>query len=121
MSEGGDLAGRTVLVLEDEPIIGFELEDMLADQGAEPVFCGSLDAARERLARARPDCAILDVNIHGEQSYPLAVELAGRGIPFIFATGYGASLHPPEFADVPTVSKPYKLPEILKAFAALKL
>lgn len=120
MSERSILAGRTVLVLEDEPIIGFELEDMLAEEGAEPIFCGSLAVARARLDQGRPDCAILDVNVHGEQSYPLAGEIAARGIPFIFATGYGASLHPPEFVAVPTVSKPYRLSEVIKAFAALE-
>ncbi len=113
------LAGRTVLVLEDEPIIGFELEDMLADDGAEPFLCGSLDCARKLLAETQPDCAILDVNIHGEQSYPLAGELVERGIPFVFATGYGAALHPPQFAAVPTVSKPYRLATVLEAFATL--
>ncbi len=111
--------GRTVLLLEDEPIIAFALEDMLIDCGAIPLFCGSLEAASTTLDRTKPDLAILDVNIHGEQSYPVAQRLAERGVPFIFATGYGNALHPPQFADVPTVSKPYRMEEVEQAFASL--
>jgi len=111
--------GQTVLVLEDEPIIGFALEDMLIEHGATPLFCGSLEVARKTLASSHPDVAILDVNIHGERSYPVAESLAARGIPFIFATGYGSALHPPEFKRVPTISKPYRLTEVEQAFAAL--
>jgi len=113
------MEGQTVLVLEDEPIIGFALEDMLIDRGAAPLICGSLDVAHRTLASSQPDVAILDVNIHGERSYPVAEALAERGIPFIFATGYGCAVHPPEFAGVPTISKPYRLTEVEQAFAAL--
>ena len=113
------LAGQVILILEDEPIIGFALEDMLEERGAKTLFCGSLECARDTLAAERPDGAILDVNIHGERSYPLAETLVERGIPFIFATGYGEALHPPQFAGVPTVSKPYRMSELEAAFAAL--
>src|SRR5690606_35065200 len=116
-AEGFDMRmeGQTVLLLEDEPIIGFALEDMLIECGATPLFCGSLEAARRTLESAEPDVAILDVNIHGERSYPVAETLARRGIPFIFATGYGDALHPPQFAQVPTISKPYRLAEMERA------
>jgi len=111
--------GRTVLVLEDEPIIAFALEDMLIECGATPLFCGSLEVAHATLQSSHPDVAILDVNIHGERSYPVAEALAERAIPFIFATGYGSALHPPHFAKVPTISKPYRMREVEQAFAAL--
>jgi len=113
------IQGRTVLVLEDEPIIAFALEDMLIDHGATPLFCGSLEAAAGTLDRTEPDLAILDVNIHGEQSYPIAQRLAERGVPFIFATGYGDALHPPEFCGVPTIAKPYRMADVEQAFASL--
>ena len=57
----------------------------------------------------------LDVNVHGTLSYAVAQLLAEREIPFIFATGYGDRSHPVEFADVPTVSKPYSADDICKA------
>jgi len=113
------IAGKTVLLLEDEPIIGLALEDLLFGQSATPLFCGSLEEAGRTLDKATPDAAILDVNIHGEHSYPIAERLRGRGVPFIFATGYGDALHPPEFASVPTISKPYRASEVEQAFATL--
>jgi DNA-binding response OmpR family regulator len=106
------IAGRTILVLEDEPVIALALEDLLLDGGAEPLSAGSLQAARELVASGGVDAAILDVNVNGEPSYPVARELAAAGIPFIFATGYGAAAHTAEFAGVPTVAKPYSLADI---------
>ena len=111
--------GRTVLVLEDEPIIAFALEDLLIECGATPLSCASLEVAHATLKSSEPDLAILDVNIHGERSYPVTEALAERGIPFILATGYGSALHPPRFAGVPTISKPYRMAEVEQAFAAL--
>jgi DNA-binding response OmpR family regulator len=108
-----------VLLLEDEPIIAFALEDMLIESGATPLCCGTLEVARMTIESALPDLAILDVNIHGDRSYPVARKLSERGVPFIFATGYGTALHPPEFAAVPTISKPYRMDEVEQAFAAL--
>jgi DNA-binding response OmpR family regulator len=113
------LGGQTVLVLEDEPIIGFALEDMLEERGAKSLFCGSIESARRTLEASRPDVAILDINIHGEHSYCVAQVLAEKGIPFIFASGYGRALHPPQFVDVPTISKPYRITEVEHALAAL--
>ena len=58
---------------------------------------------------------MLDVNVHGALSYPVAQLLAQREITFIFATGYGDRAHPAEFAEVPTVSKPYSADDIHRA------
>ena len=113
------LAGLTVLVVEDEPIIALDLEDLLTDAGATPVVAGSLAAAAEVMAKQSIDRAILDVNVSGRKSYDLARELTGRGIGFVFASGYGDAVHPPEFAGVPTITKPYGLTEIEEGFAAL--
>ena len=57
---------------------------------------------------ASADLAILDVNLNGEETYPLADSLAARAIPFIFATGYGEGIMIPDrFTSIPIVSKPY--------------
>lgn len=106
-----------ILILEDEPIIGLALEDLLASRGATVVNTSRLDEARDALAQPI-DAAILDVNVHGQMSYPVAAALAERAIPFIFATGYGDSSHPPEFGAVPTISKPYSAEDIRKALKA---
>lgn len=102
-------AARRVLVVEDEVLIGMLLEDMLGDLGFE-VFAtaSSIDQARE-LARTAPvDLAILDVNLNGVEVFPVAEILAGRGIPFMFATGYGEHGLPSAFQDRPTLQKPFQ-------------
>ena len=106
------LSGATVLILEDEPIIGLALEDMLSRHGASVLFASQMEEAIDLIERERLDSAILDVNVHGVLSYPVAALLADRNVPFIFATGYGDRSHPPEFAAVPTIAKPYSAEDI---------
>jgi len=104
--------GKTVLILEDEPIIAMCLEDMLLDNGAEVIVSGSVTQALAALGRTSPDCAVLDVNLHGVKSYPVAARLDELGVPFVFATGYGDAEHPPRFAKWPTITKPYRFSQI---------
>ena len=111
------LSGTTILVLEDEPIIGLALEDMLMGEGAFVLLASGLEEARQMIASREIDSAILDVNVHGAQSYPVALLLAEQEVPFIFATGYGDRSHPSEFAGVPTIAKPYSLGDISSALA----
>lgn len=106
------LDGATILVLEDEPIIGLALEDMLVSRGATVIYASRMEEAHDALAQTEIDAAILDVNVHGHMSYPVAESLAGLTIPFIFATGYGDQSHPPEFRGVPTIAKPYSAAEL---------
>lgn len=104
---------RLALVLEDEPIIGFALEDMLLALGYDEVkLATTLGDARRYLAGLSPEVAILDVNIHGERSYSFAEELREREVPFVFATGYGDAEHPHELKGVATLTKPYSLSDL---------
>ena len=109
------IAGKVVLVLEDEPIIAMVIEDMLLEGGAEPIFASTFAEATSAIEAGGIDAAVLDVNVHGARSYPVAVQLRAAGIPFIFATGYGPALHEEEFARIPTIVKPYGLPELTAA------
>lgn len=110
-------AGLAILTLEDEPIVGLALEDLLREVGAE-VYLAQHNSEVPALLQARHfDLAILDVNVHGESSYEVAGDIRSRSIPIIFATGYGSVTHPLELADCPTVTKPYSL-EGLEAAAA---
>jgi DNA-binding response OmpR family regulator len=109
------LAGLTVLVLEDEPIIAMSIEDQLEQAGAMPMAIGSIEGAEALLLDHAFDAAILDINVHGQKSYSVARSVAERGIPFVFASGYGDTLHPEEFVSVPTVTKPYDLAAIERA------
>ena len=109
-----------VLVLEDEPIIGFALEDMLLSLGCLSVTLATKISEAERIVREEKlDVAILDVNIHGTQSYPVADELAERCVPYIFATGYGDRAHPDRHREIPTITKPYSTNDIRAALATV--
>lgn len=82
------LAGKRILVVEDEVLIAFALEDLLLQ--LECVVIGpahSLADALELLDRQPLDAALLDVNLDGVRSYRLAERLAERGVPFVFVTG----------------------------------
>lgn len=114
------LEGRRALILEDEPIIAFALEDMLESMGCASVLVAArIDEAHALLAGSDVDIAILDVNIHGERSYPVADELVDRGVPFVFATGYGDMEHPDRYRGIPTVTKPYSVEQLRKALSTV--
>jgi CheY-like chemotaxis protein len=110
MSENGFGGGRRVLIVEDDVMIRMLIEDMLIDLG----FAVAAQAAKvgEALAAAASipiDIAILDVNLNGETTGPVARVLAARGTPFVFATGYGEHGLPPEFRDRPLLKKPFQI------------
>ena len=99
---------RRVLVVEDEYIVALEAEDLLAELGyvvvaAAPTLNDALLAAQAK----KFDCAILDVNLGGELSYPIAEMLTERGVPFIFATAYPTYTIDHGYRHVPKVQKPF--------------
>jgi CheY-like chemotaxis protein len=115
MAEQSGLEGLRVLVVEDETLVAMLLEDMLADHGCQ------VSATASRIAQALDfigddsveiDAAILDVNLAGEPSFPLAEALAQRGVPFVFATGYGSGGLPEAWRDRPTLQKPFSHEEV---------
>jgi hypothetical protein len=63
--------------------------------------------------------AILDVNINGEEVYPIAEALAARGIPFVFSTGYGKKNLPALYSDRPVLQKPFERHDLQRLLAAL--
>lgn len=73
-----------------------------------------MKAQRELGARV-PDCALLDVNLGEHASFDLARKLRLQGIPFLFFTGYDASVIPAEFAHVPRLEKPVHNARLLEA------
>lgn len=101
------LQDRTVLIVEDEIIVAFALEDMLHDLGARAVIASSIDQGFAEIGANEFALAVLDVNVNGAKSYAMAEELQRRAVPIIFATGYGDAEHPAEFAHAPTLTKPY--------------
>ncbi|MDP2331199.1 MAG: response regulator [Reyranella sp.] len=104
---------RRVLVVEDEVIIGMLVEDMLQELGYEVVALSThLDQAIELARSSNIDFAMLDLNLNGQLSYAIADVLRLRGLPFIFATGYGAKILVPPYAGTPTLQKPFHLDDL---------
>lgn len=102
------LAGRRLLIVEDEAMVAMLLEDMLCGLGCVVVeVAGSVARGLASVDASRLDAAVLDVNLGGEKVYPVAEKLAAAGVPFIFATGYGLAGIAPAFAGVPALAKPY--------------
>ncbi|WP_138390490.1 response regulator [Rhizobium indicum] len=100
--------GRQVLVVEDEMTIVLVIEDTLLELGAHVVGPASrLDVALRLASEASIDAAILDVNIRGGNSYPVADILAERGIPFVFCSGYSDWALEERHRDRPRLTKPY--------------
>lgn len=115
----GALAGRSILVVEDEMLVLMSIETALTDLGCTATTAGTIEAALNLLDGTGFDAAMLDVNLHGEQSYPVADELARKGIPFVFSTGYGHHDERPDFADHPVLRKPYQQDHLVAALSAL--
>ena len=104
-----------LLVVEDEYLIRMLLEDMLVDLGYDVAAAvGSIAEASEFAASGDFNAAILDVNVDGQQIYPVAEILAKRGLPFVFVTGYGERSLPEPYRDRPALQKPFQA-EQLKA------
>jgi CheY-like chemotaxis protein len=109
------LNGKAVLVVEDETIVSFLIEDLLSGLGCSDIrLAGSLDAALESLDNGFPDLAVLDVNLGGNLVYPVAERLKAQGVPFAFITGYGVNGIAPEWKTATIVPKPF-VPEQLAA------
>lgn len=114
------IAGMRILVVEDEPIIAMTLEDMLLDMGCAVIGPAHHVAAGIALARtAVIGAAILDVNIAGDRSYPIADVLTERRIPYILATGYGAEGVDPPYDRLPILPKPYRAHQVEAAIVAV--
>src|SRR5262245_47076779 len=111
------LAGLRVLVIEDEPLVAMLAEDILLEAQAQHVAIANDEpSARAILDIGGIDAAVIDVNLWGEPSFPIAARLRGQKIPFVFATGYGDQARLPfNLADVPVVTKPFPPGELIAA------
>jgi CheY-like chemotaxis protein len=120
-SEQGASARRLrVLLVEDEVLIGMLLEDMLDDLGYEVAATASrVDEAMQIARETAVDVAILDVNLNGQEVYPVAEILAGRHIPFVFASGYGERSLPEHLQGRPTLPKPFQQEMLESCLASL--
>lgn len=112
-----DFTGKTILIVEDEFFVGSDLEQILADAGAETVLVNTAGAASAKIAETRFDAAILDIHLQDESTYPLADTLRRKSIPFIFLSGYLTIRE--GYTDVPFVDKPFTAETVTNALKSL--
>jgi CheY-like chemotaxis protein len=103
----GRLAGKTILVVEDEYFLAADLKRALADAGATVLGpTGEVASALALIGETPADAAILDINLSSTLSYPLADRLAANAVPFVFLTGFDGWALPEAYRSAPRLSKP---------------
>lgn len=101
------LAGKRVLVVEDEFFLAYGIQMLLEEEGCHVIGpCTTVKDAMACVGREAIDVAVLDVNLHGEMVYPVADKLKSLKIPFAFTSGYRAVDIGGPYRDVPRLEKP---------------
>lgn len=114
------MSGTRVLLVEDEALVALMVEDMLEELGLEVVASAAhVKRACELATTTSFDLAVLDVNLAGEQVFPVARILRDRRIPFLFSTGYGTPPVEEEFRDAPSIGKPFSIDQLKEQLRAL--
>jgi CheY-like chemotaxis protein len=114
-----ELEGNRVLVVEDDGLVAMTVEDMLGELGCVVAATAStLPDALQKVGAGGFDFALLDVNLRGEAVFPVAQVLTEQGIPFAFASGYGAAGLPNAYRANPLVSKPFNIEELRTVLSA---
>jgi CheY-like chemotaxis protein len=109
VSEERRFDGMRVLIAEDNLLAAMELQQALVDLGCEPVGpAATVGEAMQLVRQEKLDAALLDVELRGERGFVVAEELARRGVPVIFASGYdGEDMFPEAFRPYPRLHKPF--------------
>ena len=121
-----EFQGRRILVVEDEPLITFLLEDALMIAGAQTVVqaarvAEALSAITTAMSEGGIDAAVIDYSLaDGQSALPVADRLAALGVPFVFATGYEASaVNKGQHLKAPVITKPYGPAEVVSCLARI--
>ncbi len=110
---------RSILIVEDEPLIAMMLEDFLESLGhSVHASCENVADALQQVEQGGFDLAILDVNLNGQTAWPVARKLRDNNIPFVIATGGHVEPPPAEFVNVPVIEKPYTIDRVTPALDA---
>lgn len=113
----GAQMGLRILIVEDEPIVALDLENILSDAGYSVAgIAPSIDKAMSLVDSEAIDAAILDRNLRGENVEPVALRLHERGTPFLFVTGYDDGALK---IDAPVLQKPVRPETLLEALKSL--
>lgn len=114
-----DLRGARVLIVEDAVLLALELETGLAEAGATVIGPAYELEEAMNLLSGQIDAAVLDANLNGLSVMPVAQALHDRGVPFVFATGYGEAGGAPTGFDAPIIRKPYDVTQVAAAVAGV--
>jgi CheY-like chemotaxis protein len=107
------LSGRSILIIEDEMLILMMIEDMLADLGCESVAVASkIGQAIGLIDGQEFDTAMLDMNLNGIESYPIADALAARDVPYFFSTGNSLTNVKDGYRDQDVLKKPFTFDQL---------
>lgn len=112
-----ELSGKSILLVEDDDLVAMTVEDILVYAKARVEIAGRVDQALQALAAREFDLAIVDINLNGQPSWPVAAELRSRGIPYLTVSGYGDMVEH-ELAGI-LLPKPYSMEALLRAASAL--
>ena len=111
---------RRILLVEDETIIAMMMKEMLADLGYDVAeTAAQIQSARLAAENGAFDLAILDLNLGGNATYPIAEILQSRRIPFVFSTGYDSAALEPRFAEAPRLQKPFEYEDLQAVMSRL--
>ncbi len=114
------LAGKNILVVEDEYFIASDLKRAIGAASATVIGpVSTLDGGLAAAASDAIDAAVLDVNLSGALSYPIADRLTERNVPFVFVTGYDGWAMPATYRDVLRLAKPFPPGAVLRALERL--
>jgi CheY-like chemotaxis protein len=108
------LAGRRVLIVEDEAMIAALIETLLNDAGCSVLPVASAQRALEAIEQEGFDAVVLDISVRDGRSYLLADALIARGVPFVFVSGFAPKDMPADYRSCAYVAKPFK-PDALLA------
>jgi CheY-like chemotaxis protein len=122
MDTASVLNGQRILVIEDDYFGAQALVALLKACGAETV--GPIGWVQEAVAFVNGqaeafDRALLDINMHGEKSYPIADALLAHGKQFVFTTGYGADAVDENYRHHPRCEKPFNRDTLLSLLTTL--
>ena len=107
------LSGRNILIIEDEMLILMMIEDMLADLGCESISVASkIGQATTLIDDQVFDAAMLDMNLNGIESYPIADALAAHDVPYFFSTGNSLTNVKDGYRDQDVLKKPFTFEQL---------
>jgi CheY-like chemotaxis protein len=115
------LRGRSVLIVEDEPLIALEVHDALRSAGASVLAATNTKEAMDLIGYAQICAAIVDVDLGGDDCSNVCAALTKRAIPFMFYTGYSSDHQLQQWRRASTLSKPALSTTIIETVAQLTM